>query len=178
MTFTRAKPSGWTADVDTWTAFQANKVDLNASQGVDGTSGGSYTPSAAINITGSGLGNVDISGNMAILVGATLELVAGTAIADTDDQTLNPTGGLIREFAAPASAQRDHDLVAAGNKGRLLWLTRPGSGANAIVIHRSGFSGAAIVTLPASTWSTALLYDDGAAWRLLNHADATPGAHA
>ncbi len=42
MTFTRAKPSGWTADVDVWTAFQANKIDTNMANAVDGANGGTY----------------------------------------------------------------------------------------------------------------------------------------
>jgi len=52
MTFSRAKPTGWTDDLDTITAAQINQVDTNQSRAVDGTAGGLYTPSPPINIDG------------------------------------------------------------------------------------------------------------------------------
>lgn len=52
MTFSRAKPAGWTDDIDTITATQINQIDTNQSRAVDGTAGGAYTPSPPINING------------------------------------------------------------------------------------------------------------------------------
>lgn len=181
MAFPRQKPTGYTDDVDVIKGSEATGIDTNQSNAIDGAAGGSYTPTGPINITdagGGGLGDVDVTGTVTMKSGAMLEFTAGATISNTDNQTIDPADGLIREFAAPTAGQRDHDIVAAGNKGRMVWITRPSSGGNAIVIHRSGFAGAAIATLPASAWSSVLLYDDGTNWRLLDHADATPGAHA
>lgn len=52
MTFSRAKPTGWTDDIDTITASQINQIDTNQSRAVDGAAGGLYTPSPAIDIVG------------------------------------------------------------------------------------------------------------------------------
>jgi hypothetical protein len=62
MTFSRAKPAGWSTG-ERFTSTQANTIDLNQSRAVDGNAGGTYTPSAAINITGAnGLGDIDVTG--------------------------------------------------------------------------------------------------------------------
>lgn len=50
MTFARAKPTGWTDDVDSISATEINTIDVNQSNAVDGAAGGTYTPSADVSI--------------------------------------------------------------------------------------------------------------------------------
>lgn len=52
MSFSRAKSTGWTDNVDTITAAEMNQIDVNQSRALDGTAGGIYTPSAALDIRG------------------------------------------------------------------------------------------------------------------------------
>jgi hypothetical protein len=52
MTFSRAKPAGWTDDIDTITAAQVNQIDTNQSRALDGTAGGTYSPVPPLNING------------------------------------------------------------------------------------------------------------------------------
>lgn len=147
---------------------------------IDGNGGGSYSPTGAINISdasGGGLGNVDVMGAFEITTSGFLHLRHGPTIADSDNQTLTPAVGIMQEFAVPAGT-RNHDIVAAGNDGRCFIVRRPATGAFGIIIHRSGFAGAAIVTLPLSTWAAALLYDDGTNWRLGLQGSCTLGADA
>lgn len=54
MTFSRVKPSGW-ATGERLTSTQMNNLDIDHARAVDGNAGGSYTPSSAIVIGGSGL---------------------------------------------------------------------------------------------------------------------------
>lgn len=155
---------------------------------IDGESGGTYTPSAAINIQdsdGFALGTIHHkgtdtwrSGSLAVFsAGSTLAWPPGSLIANTDNQTLDPANGLAQEFASPTAA-RAHDLVSPGQSGRFFLLIRTSTGAFDITIRRSGFSGAAIVVLPTSVWAAALLRADASNWRLALHASATPGADA
>lgn len=51
MSFTRANPSGW-ASQDVLTHQQLNQIDINQSHGIDGVAGGSYSPSADIELPG------------------------------------------------------------------------------------------------------------------------------
>lgn len=62
MTFSRLNATGWTDDVSTFTAAQANGIDINQSRAVDGNAGGAYLPSAAIQIGGSGLQLTTVAG--------------------------------------------------------------------------------------------------------------------
>jgi hypothetical protein len=50
VTFARVKPAGWTDDVDVLTATQANTIDTNQSNAVDGAAGGTYTPSGDLSV--------------------------------------------------------------------------------------------------------------------------------
>ena len=55
MTFPRAKPAGWTDAVDNITGAELSQIDANLSAAIDGAAGGSYAPSSALQIAGSGL---------------------------------------------------------------------------------------------------------------------------
>lgn len=54
MSFTRVKPANWAA-FETLTAAQMNQLDIDHANAVDGSGGGVYAPSSAIEIGGSGL---------------------------------------------------------------------------------------------------------------------------
>ncbi len=58
MAFSRVWPLGLTDGVSRLLAAALNQLDINQSRAVDGTSGGNYTPSAAVNFNGSGFGGV------------------------------------------------------------------------------------------------------------------------
>ena len=48
MTFSRARPAGWTNDITTISAVEINQIDVNQSRAIDGNGGGPYTPSAEL----------------------------------------------------------------------------------------------------------------------------------
>lgn len=75
MTFSRAKPTGWTDNVDTITAAQINQIDLNQSRAIDGNAGGTYIPSGALTLGGSA--GVTISASNTLTVAGALD-VSGT----------------------------------------------------------------------------------------------------
>lgn len=75
MTFSRAKPTGWTDNVDTITAAQINQIDLNQSRAIDGNAGGTYTPSGALTLGGSA--GVTIGASNTLTVAGALD-VSGT----------------------------------------------------------------------------------------------------
>ena len=217
MTFTRVKPAGWTDDIDTITAAELNALDINITRAIDGNAGGSYSPSANINVTdgsGGGFGNMDFRGasivrsggtitmqsgsTHAIASGATMtmsgtqnipsggrmtfasgslhELSVGANIADGAGLTLDGLNGEVRRFDAPG-ALRQHQMIAAAAVGRKALFIRDTAGAFDIEIWSPGLVDV-IVTLPASTWASALVYDTGATWRLLHTSGGTPGAGA
>jgi len=165
-----------TASTTTIPASLLNALRVWFPDMLDGAAGGSWTPTSAITIGGSGL---TIASTAGLTVSATgmLTLVPGGDITDSNNQTLGPANGMIQRFTNPIGA-RVHDMVAAGNNGRMVFLVRNATGAFNIDINRSGFGATYIVRLPASTWSAALLFDDGTNWRLLLGAGATAGAHA
>jgi hypothetical protein len=75
MTFSRAKPSGWSDDISTITATEINTIDLNQSRAIDGTGGGTYTPSGAL--TFGGAGGVTIANTNTLTVAGAMT-VSGT----------------------------------------------------------------------------------------------------
>ncbi len=58
MTFARAKPGGYTDDVDLLPADEIDTIDVNQSRAVDGNAGGTYAPSAKIEFNGLGFGGL------------------------------------------------------------------------------------------------------------------------
>ena len=106
MTFTRAKPAGWTDNVDTITATQMNQIDTNQSNALDGAAGGAYTPAAEVEIDGAGIrsDNVEIDGTLEIETGGTLETQSGStltvATGTTADITLDANSQVQTDFGA------------------------------------------------------------------------------
>jgi len=169
------------AVVDDTTVISASLLNyfrVNVARALDGVGGGSYTPSAVINVQGAGFGTVDVATLMEVKPGGQLVHAVGPAIDNTNNQTFTLAAGQVRAFAAPTGA-RVHDLSAVGvATGSWIHFTRPAAGVNNIDINRAGFGAVYIVRLPASTWSSATVYYDGANWRLLKTSAGTPGADA
>lgn len=108
MTFTRARPAGWTDGVDAITAPQLNQIDVNISRALDGSAGGSYLPNVGITLGGSAGVNVTTSNTLT---------VAGTlAMSGTQTQT----GGLILSGNGQLSQRiltaPDSDLAFQGGR--------------------------------------------------------------
>ncbi len=192
--FTKQWPTGLTDLVDIIKGLKLATLDTFVSRAIDGTGGGTYSPTTKIDITaagGSGLGDVDEVGTFTLksgslltsASGAFIKFIAGsildlplspTAIPD-DNSDVDPANGQIRLCTVP-TAQQDHHLTASGNRGRWVLFVRPPTGNFSIIFHRPG-SAAAIVTLPGNTWAFAFMFDDGTNWRL-GMTNGTPGAEA
>lgn len=171
----------FTNDVSLIPAAYLNQIRIDVGRAIDGAGGGSYAPSAAIDVQGSGFGTIDVATMLEILLGGQIIHPVGAQIADVNNQTFALSGGLLREFATPTAA-RTHDLSVTGaTAGSWIHFMRPAAGAFNIDINRSGFGAwpaNGIVRLPAATWSAGTVYYDGANWRLLTHAAAIPGTLA
>lgn len=75
--FSRVNPIGW-ALFEELTSAQMNQLDINASRAIDGTFGGTYTPSGPININGT----LNVT-NMS-LTSATIDSLTVTGTIDSD----------------------------------------------------------------------------------------------
>lgn len=183
MTFFRAHPAAHVAGTDVYAPPELNAWDLNIARAVDGAAGGRCSPSAPIIIGGAGLiltaatklGATSAPDSLRT-TGYPVRLSYGGELPDADNLTLDPAAGIIRRFRDP-TALRNHDLVAAGNVGSLLWLSTYVTNVWQIIVHRTGFVGAYVVMLQAG-YSSALLYDDGTNWRLLYGLNVAPGVDA
>ena len=148
MTFARVKPTGWTDDVDVLTATQANTIDTNQSNAVDGAAGGTYTPSGDTSIDdfkSPGLKETTvieslIFGSLSRLVLSPTDVIitsaANTAIRDIDT---GAAGVMFRIDDSGASGAITHNLnVAADTTANL-------KNGETIIIF---FQGAGVVTNP------------------------------
>lgn len=165
--------SGWSFG-EVLASADLNTIALQQPDALDGAAGGSYTPSSAITVNGSGM----VIGGSGLSLNGVLDLSVGSDISDTNNQTIDPADGTIQRFADTTGA-RDHDLVSAGNSGRLLLvMAAVRDSPEDITIRRSGYAGNYIVQLPYSAWCWAILYDDGTNWRLGAHEGCTVGTDA
>jgi hypothetical protein len=182
-----------TAGSSTITASETNAAGVSISRAVDGTNGGTYSPGAAIIVNGAN----------GVQLGSPLNYASGSSITGTGTRTgsmtLSGSGATTRwrinvqtdppsllvgveydiyTYAAPG-AQRDVEIKTTTSPvptaGQVIWFRRSSSGANAIILHREGAAGA-IVTLPASTASSALLVFNGTVWIGLSTDGGTKGA--
>ena len=191
--------SGKVAGTTTITATEANAIGVNSARAVDGTNGGTYTPTATITWDGA-FGHAfssPISFDATAPVtgtctwGATTTrtgslVISGTSATTRYRQALladPPTSTSLGNqydtyiFAQPA-AQRDIDVMSSAPvpaAGQRIWFRRPAAGAFVIILHREG-SPAAIVTLPSATASSALLEFDGTNWIGIMTDGGTKGA--
>ncbi len=186
MTFPRAKAAGWTDRINVVTAAELEVIDQNQSDAIDAAAGGTYTPAGDINITdgaGGALGDIDVHGQLDFKSGTNPRAtLLQDSLPNTNNQDIGiSSGGQILLFTA-AGAGRDHDMDNTGaTAGDLMVIISTAAQVGNVVIHKdgSGYAGAAIVTFAAAAHCAALLYYDGADWRLGPFTpNATPGADA
>jgi hypothetical protein len=191
--------SGKVAGTTTITAAEANALGVNSARAVDGTNGGTYTPTATITWDGS-FGHafsspISIDATAPVTGtctwGATTTRTAAVVISGTSATTryrqailADPPTSLqlgnqydTYMFIQPA-AQRDIEVMSSSpvpTAGQRIWFRRVAAGAFSIILHREG-SASAIVTLPGSTASSALLEFDGTNWVGIMTDGGTKGA--
>ncbi len=191
--------SGKVAGATTITATEANALGVNSARAVDGTNGGTYTPTATLTWDGS-FGHAFSS---PISIDATAPVTGtcswGATTTRTGSLVISGTSATTRYrqailadpptslqlgnqydtymFIQPA-AQRDIEVMSSSpvpTAGQRIWFRRVAAGAFSIILHREG-SASAIVTLPGSTASSALLEFDGTNWVGIMTDGGTKGA--
>lgn len=165
-------------DVSVIPAAALNLWRLEMPMAIDGAGGGSYAPTAPINIQGAGLGTAYVVTLAEIAVGGQLAFPVGANIPDADTD-LTIADGQVRACLPPNTVQRDHSLLYTGVKtGSWIHVIRPAAGGFPILLHRYG-EAQDIVSLPAGGWASATCYVNSAGlWRLRTHEGGIPGAHA
>jgi hypothetical protein len=178
--------------------FLNNYVKPVIAYAIDGR-GGTYTPTSAITIDGSfGLAlSAPVSFDATAPVSGTCtwgatttrtgaEVISGTSATTRYRQLIcadPPTSLQLGNqydtymFIQPA-AQRDIEVMSSSpvpTAGQRIWFRRVAAGAFSIILHREG-SASAIVTLPGSTASSALLEFDGTNWVGIMTDGGTKGA--
>ena len=90
MTFARAKPAGWTDNVDTITATQLNTIDTNVSNALDGAGGGAYSPATVLEVDGAGIRTDELllDGSVDLESGADIDVQSGATIGFASGSTL------------------------------------------------------------------------------------------
>jgi hypothetical protein len=174
MTFSRAKPLGFTDDLDVITAAQADQIDTNQSQAIDGAGGGTYLPTAPIEINGAGLSSNNLQ-TSTIGANATLtraatghmpRLIDTTTVADVaaeqilfpiaDKYIIDPThtNGLTLSLSGTTGGGTDVppgtviELVRIGIGG--------GGGAQVDILDLPVVDGGAVITTFLSAYSNQL----------------------
>jgi hypothetical protein len=163
-----------------------NELDIFQSQAVDGAAGGSYTPTADINIyneCGGYLSAAHVHEQMHFKgAGSPRTRWNYGTLPNADNQDIGiSSGGQLLRFEAPGG-NHDHDMDATGAVAGDWLVLQRANNANTITIRRdgSGYAGPNnIVQFAAAAFGTAYLYFDGTNWRLgLYHGGATAGADA
>lgn len=185
MTFTDPTSGAGYAFGEELPCAHMRTVATSAHHMLDGGQGGSYEPTAAINISGAhGLGDVTASGEWNAASGAIARFLLGsilnldaesTLLPDVDNVDISYLSGTLRHAAVPTGA-RNYNLVDGDGAGKWIVAVRPAAGAFDIIFRRKG--GGDIVTMPASTACGVLLYNDGSQYRLGLGFGVTAGPHA
>lgn len=188
MTFSRAKPAGWTDDIDTITAAQINQIDTNQSRALDGTAGGTYSPVPPLNINGLTATTIGVftRGPLAQhpmrIDTATIIDTALTQVLDTQPvdifyidtwasgpfaNSLNLELGILSPAIAPI-------------RGQVVTIAVPAKSANQVDISPEGGAViATITTLPYTNQLNGPVYAkfiyDGSTWRPLEYSGDTQG---
>jgi hypothetical protein len=110
MTFPRAKPGGYTDDVDVLPASELNTIDVNQSRALDGTDGGLYTPSTEIQIAGAG---IELQGSLQLKY-ATRSI---TRIQPMGVLAVSAGGNFEYDTGAGADAWKPEQTIAGGAMG-------------------------------------------------------------
>lgn len=196
MVFSKVKAAGWTNDTNTVTAAELNALDLNQSQAVDGAAGGTYTPSAAVEINGSGLSSSNIQDST--VTGTVQRSAAGRLPRLVDVTTITNVAGfqlvdmasdVYKADAAGAHAQNLNIRLAVSSgqtpvTGDTIEIVRegPSGGAATFQIFSEDAPAAQIAAFPvgvavlqASDVYSAKFFYNGATWKRLRFsADVFP----
>jgi hypothetical protein len=135
LSFVRANPSGWVTN-DPITAAQINALDLDHSRAIDGTGGGSYTPSANVTIAGASSGLI-----VSAAGGITCSGTAGFACSSSGGATFSGSG--------TATVSATGGLVVSGAGG----LTLSTAGANVVLAARSVIRAQPLAAHGSSGWT-------------------------
>lgn len=175
------------ADVSTITEAQINAIQDDAAAAIDGTAGGSYTPTGDIDITdgaGGAFGDIDVHGQIHLnTVASRLTFKFGT-LPTTDNQSIGIASGgqILLMDDSNLTGTRDHDMDNTGALlGDFVIIGQTNGMVDVVTIRRpgSGWAGAAIVTFTTVLHGFAMLYFDGTNWRLGPYsANVTAGADA
>lgn len=105
MTFSRAKPTGYTDDIDTLPADEINTIDINQSRALDGTAGGPYAPSSALVIDGQGIqtNKLELDGDVDVKTGAVATFESGSTLAVDTGATINIDDDINLQTTVPAT---------------------------------------------------------------------------
>lgn len=191
MTFSKAKPAGWTDNIDTPNAAQLGTIDTNQSRAIDGAAGGAYAPTNPVQINGAGLSSDNLLSSTitGILQRAPngrlprrfntstiIDNVAPVIVDMTYDVYYAPAGHLnnltVRLATATGQLPTTGDvlkIVRDGNAGAVVTL----------VIESEAAPGVPIATIPdgPGAWQASTLYSasfwwDGLVWRSLRWSNA------
>ena len=99
MSFTRAKPAGWTDNVDALTAQQLNHIDANITRALDGTGGGTYSLSAPLTIAGAA--GVSVTTSNTLSVAGTIAVLGTETVTNTITLSGNRAAIRWRYYAGP-----------------------------------------------------------------------------
>lgn len=188
MTFSRAKPTGWTDNVDTITATQINQIDLNQSRAIDGTAGGTYTPSGAVTLGGSAgvfigaantltvAGTLNVTGQENVSGQLTLsgnDAGIGLRILTANDADQNIQGATrdVVKIPATLTANRAYTILATSplpKTGHILRVVRADLDmANTAPSNHTctiNFGGAAPIVFRGEKWAFVHFTWTGSAW--------------
>lgn len=179
------KPGGWPADVATLTGSEAQQLDEAQAASLDGSSGGSYEPTADINITdgaGGAFGDIDVHGQMHYKGDNDPRSTYKVSpdISTTDNQDLSISGGQFRRFEIPIAGARNHRMINAGAvAGDWIEFIRPSDSGGTVNLRIDGpdYAQPIIASLPG-VHSTATLYFTGSDWALAMYGGGTSAGPA
>lgn len=181
--------SGKVDHTTTATATELNAIGVACASAVDAVGGGTITPSAIINLNGSGaafgtdggVGMVSCRNTGAFVrTGSAATMTERVASTVADSDTLLTVASDFFLCSTP-TADRYHGLSNTGaSNGMRIIVKRPATGNFVVVIRRNATgAGAAIVTMAALTDTSAEFWFVGGVWRLGPYsAGCTPGAES
>lgn len=116
MTLTRANAPGWPTGAR-FTSTQANHMDAEIPKAIDGVGGGTYTPSAPIDVTGAnGFGDVDFTGNV--------NFASGGTVSFADDATWSGASNLPK--LGSRSYVYTQSMISAAGDSEWISISVPG----------------------------------------------------
>jgi len=180
------KPGGWPADVATLTGSEAQQLDEAQAASLDGSGGGSYEPTADINVTdgaGGAFGDIDVHGQIHFKGDddprSTYKVSSDITV--TNNQDFGISGGQYRRFVDHSGEPaKDHRMSNTGAiAGDWIEFIRPAGGTSAINLRVDGvdYAQPIIASLPG-VHSTATIYFTGTDWALAMYGGGTSAGPA